>query len=136
MTRILIALLVISGFACAQPKESPENLAVQIDALMEKDLYPEALSVLEGQDAGAETDLLNEKVHLNYGIYLQYHAEIADMRAKMTGALEQYVSVLQLNENNEKAITEVQLILSIYASLGRSPDEAVAEDLQNLGFDL
>ncbi|MEL0010365.1 MAG: hypothetical protein VW868_02240, partial [Bacteroidota bacterium] len=59
------------------------------------------------------------------------------MRDKMNNALREYVKVLRINPNNEKAITEIEQILGIYATFGnRTPDEDVVNDLNELGFTL
>lgn len=139
MKRILIALLVIGASACSKSQEqAPQNLAVQIDALIEKDMYVDALNTLEGLEASEEVATLKEKVHLNYGLYLEYRdSNITNMRDKMNGALAQYIEVLKLNPDNEKAISEVEQILGIYASFpDRSPEESIVQELQALGFEV
>ena len=139
MKRILMALLVIGALACAQqPAESPQNLSAQIDALIEKDMYVDALNTLDGLDASEEVSILKEKVHLNYGLYLEYRdSNTTNMRDKMNSALEQYIETLKLNPDNEKAISEIEQILGIYASFpDRSPEPTIVEELKALGFEI
>ncbi|MBO6522821.1 MAG: hypothetical protein JJ971_03265 [Balneolaceae bacterium] len=139
MKRILIALLVIGASACSQQQErAPQNLATQIDALIEKDMYVDALNTLEGLETSDEVATLKEKVHLNYGLYLEYRdSNTTNMRDKMNGALAQYIEVLKLNPDNEKAISEIEQILGIYASFpDRSPEESIVQELQALGFEV
>ena len=76
--------------------------------------------------------------HLNFGLFLEYRdSNVTNMRDKMNNALREYVKVLRINPNNEKAITEIEQILGIYATFGnRTPDEDVVNDLNELGFTL
>lgn len=136
MKRIAYALILLFTFACAQEQEKPQNLSTQIDALIEKDMYTDALTILEGQEASEEVNTLKEKVYLNYGLFLEYRdSNVTNMRDKMNGALTQYVEVLKLNKDNEKAITEIEQILGIYSTFpDRSPDEAIVAELKELGF--
>ncbi len=139
MKRIFLALLVFGAIACSQQQnEAPQNLATQIDALIEKDMYVDALNTLEGLEASEEVSTLKEKVHLNYGLYLEYRdSNITNMRDKMNGALAQYIEVLKLNPDNEKAISEIEQILGIYKSFpDRSPEESIVQELQALGFEV
>lgn len=139
MKRILMALLVVGALACAQEQsKAPQNLAIQIDALIEKDMYVDALNTLDGLEASEEVSMLKEKVHLNYGLYLEYRdSNTMNMRDKMNGALAQYIEVLKLNPDNEKAISEIEQILGIYASFpDRSPEPSIVQELQALGFEV
>ncbi|RNC83242.1 MAG: hypothetical protein ED557_11105 [Balneola sp.] len=131
-------MIVVTLWGCSQSQQTPENLSIQIDALLEKDLYVEALAVLDGIEASEETTSLKEKVHLNYGLFLEYRdSNTTNMRDKMNGALAQYIEVLKINENNEKAISEIEQILGIYATFpDRSPDPQIVEELQKLGFEV
>ena len=57
------------------------------------------------------------------------------MRQRMTGALEQFIKVLKINPDNQKAISEIEQIMSIYATMpDKSPGEEIMNDLQELGF--
>ena len=138
MKRIACALILLLTIACAQEQEKPQNLSTQIDALIEKDMYSDALIILEGQEPSDEVNTMKEKVYLNYGLFLEYRdSNVTNMRDKMNGALAQYVEVLKLNKDNEKAITEIEQILGIYSTFpDRSPDEAIMAELKELGFQI
>jgi hypothetical protein len=59
------------------------------------------------------------------------------MRDKMNSALRQYIEVLKINPDNEKATSEIEQILDIYSSFpDRSPDADVLEALKQLGFNV
>lgn len=125
------------GFvACNQ--EKPKEAPVSIDTLLEQDRYEEAFAAISEMEDGPETSLLKEKAHLNYGLFLEYRdSDVTNMRDKMNGALAQYVEVLKINKDNEKAISEIEQILGIYSTFpDRSPDEAIVEELKALGFSL
>ncbi|MEQ9309284.1 MAG: hypothetical protein RLN90_07505 [Balneolaceae bacterium] len=136
MKRIAYVLILLITFACTQEQEKTENLSTQIDALIEKDMYSDALTILEAQESSEEVNTLKEKVYLNYGLFLEYRdSNVTNMRDKMNGALAQYVEVLKLNKDNEKAITEIEQILGIYSTFpDRSPDESIIAELKELGF--
>lgn len=116
------------------------NLSERVDQLIAEDNYEEALSLLEAADPSeSEFDLhtLKEKTHLNYGIYLEYRGpEDSSMRDRMISALEQYIAVLKINPNNQKAVSEIEQIMSIYGTMpDRSPGEEIIQELNELGFD-
>lgn len=120
--------------------QTPQNLEEQVNQLISEDKYPEALDLIDSADP-AETDAdlptLKEKAHLNYGIYLEYRGpEDTSMRDRMTSALEQYIAVLKINPNNQKAVSEIEQIMGIYSTMpDRSPGEEIVNELNNLGFD-
>lgn len=138
----LFILFLIAGFAaCTETKKedmSTKTLAEKVDFFLENDQYSDALTLLETQEETEEVMTLREKTHLNYGLFLEYRdSNVTNMRDKMNGALEQYVKVLRINPDNEKAISEIEQILGIYATFdNRKPDEKVAEDLRELGFEV
>ena len=114
------------------------DIAPQIDELVAEDNYTEALELLEGIPESPEILTLKEMTHLNYGLFLEYRdANITNMRDKMNNALREYVKVLRINPDNEKAISEIEQILAIYATFGnRAPADDVVEDLKEFGFKL
>ncbi|MGM0545635.1 MAG: hypothetical protein ACQEST_02845 [Bacteroidota bacterium] len=131
----LIALLFIS---CSN--ETPENLPEQIDQLIAEDNYSEALDLLNNADpeqTDANIPELKEKTYLNYGLYYEYRGpEDSSMRERMTTALEQFIEVLKINPDNEKARTEVQQIMDIYETMpDKSPGDDIVSELNELGFD-
>lgn len=118
---------------------TPENLSERIDQLIAEDNYVQALDLLEDADPAeteADLDRLKEKTHLNYGIYLEYRGpEGSSMRDRMTSALEQYISVLKINPENQKARSEIEQIMSIYSTMpDKSPGQEIVSQLNELGF--
>ncbi len=102
--------------------------------------YSRAIELLENADEREhEADIpeLKEKTYLNYGLYLEYRGpEESSMRDRMTSALEQFIKVLEINPENEKARTEIQQIMGIYETMpDRSPGDEIVEDLQALGVE-
>ncbi len=117
---------------------STVEIALQIDKLVAEDKYTEALELLAGQPNGPEILTLKEMTHLNYGLFLEYRdSNVTNMRDKMNNALREYVKVLRINPDNEKAISEIEQILGIYATFrNRAPAEDVVADLEEFGFTL
>ena len=138
---ILSALLLMSACANNQNEtqsavEESADLETRIDALIDADQYTTALELLDAEAETEELLTLKEKTYLNYGLYLEYRdSNVTNMRDKMNNALRQYVKVLRINPENEKAITEIEQILGIYSTFpDRSPDEDVMAELKELGF--
>ena len=140
--RFYILVLLAGLLACAKTESAntPEAAAIptalpeKIDFFIENDRYEEALSALENEPVNEETLQLREKAHLNYGIHTVYQADPSTMRENANKGLRQFIKVLDINRDNEKAISEIENIMSIYASLNRSPEESVLEELRRLGF--
>lgn len=119
---------------------TPENMEKHVNSLIAEDQYVQALEVLENSDStktDADIELLREKTHLNYGIYLEYRGpEDLSMRDRMTSALQQYIAVLKINPENQKAISEIDQIMGIYSTMpDRGPGEEILSELRELGFD-
>ncbi|MGK7369931.1 MAG: hypothetical protein ACNS64_06925 [Candidatus Halalkalibacterium sp. M3_1C_030] len=138
MKYFLSLTLLIFIVACGT--QTPENLSERIDQLIAEDNYKQALTLInEADPAQTEADLekLKEKTHLNYGIYLEYRGpEGTSMRDRMTTALEQYIAVLKINPDNQKARSEIDQIMSIYSTMpDKSPGEDIVSELNKLGFD-
>jgi hypothetical protein len=140
-----ICVLSISFMSCSSSSEeqnstlsSTVDIALQIDKLVAEDKYTEALELLEGQPDSPEILTLKEMTHLNYGLFLEYRdANVTNMRDKMNNALREYVKVLRINPDNEKALSEIEQILGIYATFGnRAPAEDVVADLEEFDFTL
>lgn len=135
-----LSLLILTVLFISCSNETPENLEAQINELISNDNYTEALSLLDDADPNetkADITELKEKTHLNYGLFLEYRGpEDSSMRDRMTSALEQYIEVLKLNPDNEKARAEIQQIMSIYETMPeKSPGEDILAELRELGFD-
>lgn len=132
---LFFALLFIS---CSN--QTPKDLTKRIDQLIAEDNYKQALTLLDNADStktDADLPKLKEKAHLNYGLYLEYRGpEDSSMRDRMTSALEQYIAVLNINPENQKARSEIQQIMGIYNTMpDKSPGEEILADLRELGFD-
>ncbi len=134
-----ISLLLLATLFISCSNETPENLPAEIDQLIAEDNYEQAINLLSNADPNeTEADLeeLREKTFLNYGIYLEYRGpEGSSMRDRMTSALEQYIKVLNINPENQKAREEIKQIMGIYNTMpDNSPGEEILADLRELGF--
>jgi hypothetical protein len=59
------------------------------------------------------------------------------MRENANKALREFIAVLEINPENEKATAETEQILGIYRTFpDRKPAEDVVVKLQELGFDI
>ena len=137
--KYLLALFSILLFVGCSG-DQPENLAETVDQLIAEDNYEQALEYIQNADPSstdADLEKLKEKTYLNYGLYLEYRGpEDSSMRDRMTSALEQYIEVLKINPNNEKASSEIEQIMGIYSTMpDRSPGEDIISELNKLGFD-
>jgi tetratricopeptide (TPR) repeat protein len=133
-----LLLLTVTFIACSS--STPENISKKIDQLIAEDNYQQAIELLQNADpknADADLPKLKEKTFLNYGLFLEYRGpEGSSMRDRMTSALEQFIKVLNINSENQKARSEVKQIMSIYDTMpNRSPGEEIMNDLRKLGFD-
>ena len=137
--RTSLGFISCSSSSEGQESDAPNNIdiAPQISELVAKDKYTEALELLEEYQM-SEILILKEMTHLNYGLFLEYRdSNVTNMRDKMNNALREYVKVLRINPDNEKAISEIEQILGIYATFGnRAPADDVFADLKELGFTL
>ncbi|WP_018128151.1 hypothetical protein [Balneola vulgaris] len=141
MKNFLVVLAILGLVACNKSesdKVTTMSLSEKVEAFLDADQYADALTLLDQQESTPEVETLREKTHLNYGLYLEYRdSNATNMRDKMNGALKQYIEVLKINPNNEKAVSEIQQILGIYSTFpDRKPEEAVVEDLKELGFEI
>lgn len=141
MKRLFVVAAFLVFASCAQESDKPDTPASltvgeQVENMIDQDNYTEALALLSEQPEGELKQTLLEKTYLNYGLFLEYRdSNVTNMRDKMNNALRQYIEVLKINPDNEKAITEIEQILGIYSTFpDRSPDEEVMEELKNLGF--
>tara|TARA_B100000575_G_scaffold235404_1_gene197137 strand:+ start:17443 stop:17901 length:459 start_codon:yes stop_codon:yes gene_type:complete len=135
-----LGFIFCSSSSERQDSDAPSNIdiASQIDELLAEDKYTDALELLEGMPDSPKIRTLKEMTHLNYGLFLEYRdADITNMRDKMNNALREYLKVLQINPDNEKAVSEIEQILGIYATFGdRTPADDVVADLKKFGFKL
>ncbi len=142
-TIVLLLLLLLSSvilFFVFSTDDTPQNIAETVNQFITEDKYEQALQALEeAEPAQTETDLtlLREKVHLNYGLFLEYRGEEGmTMRTRMTGALRQYIQTLKINPNNQKARAEIKKIMSVYATMPQTPPEEIMNELRELGFNV
>jgi len=138
MRYLTTALAILFFVSCSS--DTPQNLSEEVNQLIAEDKYEKALTILDEADEEKTQDdipLLKEKTHLNYGIYLEYRGpEGSSMRDRMTSALEQYIAVLKINDQNQKAVSEIEQIMNIYSTMpDKSPGDEIISELNKLGFD-
>jgi hypothetical protein len=134
--RFLVFTLLAFGMitACS---ESTQTLDQQVDALIAEEQFEEAIVLLDSQEPSPEVKALKEDVHLQHGIHLIYSADPAQMRENANNALLEFIAVLEINPENEKARAEINQILNIYRTFpDRQPAEEILEDLEDLGFQI
>jgi tetratricopeptide (TPR) repeat protein len=137
MRYLFISVIALLFISCSN--ETPENVPDRVNQLIAKDNYTQALDILENADpqqTDADLTTLKEKTYLNYGLYLEYRGpEESTMRDRMTSALEQFIEVLKINPDNEKARKEIRQIMGIYNTMPeKSPGEDIVSELNELGF--
>ncbi|MEX0845968.1 MAG: hypothetical protein WD022_11845 [Balneolaceae bacterium] len=134
--RFLVLFFMMLGLMAAC-SESTQTLEQQVDSLIKEQNFEEALDVLNSQPESEKVTAQKEKVHLQHGIYLVYNADPSEMRENANNALREFIAVLEINPENEKAIAETQQILSIYRTFpDRQPAADVLEKLEQLGFQI
>lgn len=132
---MFFAALLIAGGLAGCSSDNPENVTQRVNQHIEQDQYKEALDLLNDVPDKNKADSLREKVHLNYGLYLEYRGGDMEMRDRMTGALEQFIKVLDLNPANQKAENEIKQIMGVYTTMpDKNPPENILEDLDRLGI--
>ena len=143
-TALLLTLALFT--ACSSPdKPADAEATTEIDAnlpldqkvnlMIEADQYEEALALLDAEETSEEILGLKEKTHLNYGLFIIYNSDPSKMRENANNGLRQFINVLDINRGNDKAVSEIEQIMGIYATFpDRGPDEDVMEDLRRLGF--
>jgi hypothetical protein len=142
MKSILSTLLLAFVFtfaACTGTTDAPSmTLEDQVGALVAELKFEEAIKVIKSADMNEPSvKALLAKTHLDYGIHIEYNDNtIPTMRDKMVGALYQYIEVLKLQPDNEKAIAEIDQIIGIYQTMpGRTLPADILEELRARGMD-
>ncbi|HLR25451.1 MAG TPA: hypothetical protein VK112_06260 [Fodinibius sp.] len=135
-----LTLLLFSTLLISCSSSTPDDVDTKVDQLITEDKYQQAIEIVENADAqkvDADLSKLKEKTYLNYGLYLEYRGpEDSSMRDRMTSALEQFIKVLNINPDNQKARSEIEQIMGIYSTMpDNSPGEGILADLRELGFD-
>lgn len=141
-TSIVLFSLLTFGLlaACSQEKGEAENsqqmtLEQQVTQLITEANFEQAMSLLDSQAESQEVTDLKEEVHLQHGIYLIYNSDPSEMRENANNALREFIAVLEINPENDKARAETEQILGIYRSFpDRQPAQDVLEKLKELGF--
>lgn len=141
MRTLLFGILAIGLLtACNQPEkkaDQEQTLNQQINSLVEEAKFEDAMAILDGRPTSPEVVALKEEVHLQHGIHLIYSADPAQMRENANNALREFIAVLEVNPENEKAIAETEQILGIYRTFpNRSPEPEIMEKLKELGFEI
>jgi len=136
MKKVLLALTLIGFISACSQSENKKTMTLeqQVDQLVTEAKFDEAMNLLD-ESSSEEALQLREEVHLRHGIYLIYNADPSQMRENANKALREFVAVLELNPDNEKARAEIEQILGIYRSFpDRQPAEDVLEELRDFGF--
>lgn len=138
MRYFLMLFAVVLFVSCSN--ETPKNLSKKVDQLISEDNYTQALNLLNNANpdkTDADISKLKEKTYLNYGLFLEYRGpKDSSMRDRMTSALRQYIEVLKINSNNQKARSEIKQIMGVYNTMpDKSPGDDIVAELNKLGFD-
>ncbi|MFD2531080.1 hypothetical protein [Gracilimonas halophila] len=137
MRILLFSFFAFTLFAGCSESKSELTLKQQIDNFIAEQQFEEAHSLLDEQEESEGIAEQREKVHLQHGIYLIYNADPASMRENANNALREFIAVLEINPENEKARAETEQILNIYRTFpDRQPAEDVLEKLEELGFQI
>lgn len=113
--------------SCSESPE-PQSLETRITQHLDQNEYEEALSLLnEADEDTAEVRRLKIRTHLAYATYLTHEADHMDMSERMSNALRHFRRVLELDEHNNRARKNIELIEGIYRQMGRDIPEGVAE---------
>jgi len=135
----LLLAIVFTFTACTGTTDAPSlTLEDQVGALVAELKFEEAIKVIKSADMSEPSvKALLAKTHLDYGIHIEYNDNtIPTMRDKMVGALYQYIEVLKLQPDNEKAMAEIDQIIGIYQTMpGRTLPADIVEELRARGMD-
>jgi hypothetical protein len=140
--RILLFTVLTFGLitACSdseKPAQQEMTMEQEVNSLVEEAKFDEAMMILDGKPRSPEVVSLEENIHLQHGIYLIYSSDPSQMRENANKALREFIAVLEINPENEKATAETEQILGIYRTFpDRKPAEDVVVKLQELGFDI
>lgn len=132
---LLFVIILVSTGITGCSSDNPQNVTKQVNQHIEQDQYTQALDLLNDVSDQTKADSLREKVHLNYGLYLEYRGGDMEMRDRMTGALEQFINVLNINPANQKALNEIKQIMGVYTTMpNKNPPKDILKDLDRLGI--
>lgn len=140
MRIFLISLLTIGlTVACSQSEtqnQEAEELTLeqQVEQHISEADFDAAMNAVE-EASPENADELKEQIHLRHGIHLIYNSQPAQMRESANNALREFIKVLEINPENEKARAEIDQILAIYRSFpDRQPEQEVLDKLEEMGF--
>lgn len=133
----LFAVVFAFTFVACGGETPPASLEDQVAALTAEKNYEDAIELLKTADTNEPAvRALLAKTHLEYGIYVEYEDNSLEMRDKMTTALRQYIEVLKLEPENEKAMAEIDQIIGIYQTMpGRTIPADILDELRGFGLD-
>jgi outer membrane protein assembly factor BamD (BamD/ComL family) len=143
MRILLIALLSLgltAGCSQSENQNTVEQNELTLQDRVEQQIseanFDQALSIVnEASPENAEA--LREQIHLQHGIHLIYNADPSEMRESANNALREFIKVLEINPENEKARAEIDQILAIYRSFpDRQPEQEILDELQDMGFQI
>lgn len=117
----------------------PENATLQekVDLLVKAKRYEEAIQLIAAEDLTdpAMRDLMI-KTRMDFGIHAEYEDSQMSMRDKIVLSMRQYVEILRLDPEHEKARAEVEQIMNIYETMpGRTLPADIMQGLRELGID-
>lgn len=139
MRFLLFSVLVFGLMSACSQSESKKEMTLQqeVDALVAEAKFDEAMILLDEKPESPEVTSMKESVHLQHGIHLIYNSDPSQMRENANNALREFIAVLEINPENEKAIAETEQILGIYRTFpNRQPAEDVLAKLEELGFQI
>ncbi|HBQ60819.1 MAG TPA: hypothetical protein DD671_14675 [Balneolaceae bacterium] len=139
--RILLISLLALGLtaACSQSETQEQNAAEltleeQVEQYISNANFEAAEQAVE-EAAPKNAQELKEQIHLQHGIHLIYNADPSQMRESANNALREFIKVLEINPENEKARAEIDQILAIYRSFpDRQPEQEILDELEEMGF--
>ncbi|MAO66332.1 MAG: hypothetical protein CL666_15160 [Balneola sp.] len=139
--RILLISLLAFGLtaACSQSETQKQNAAEltleeQVEQYISNANFEAAEQAVE-EAAPENAQELKEQIHLQHGIHLIYNADPSQMRESANNALREFIKVLEINPENEKARAEIDQILAIYRSFpDRQPEQEILDELEEMGF--
>ncbi len=116
---ICCSLLIL--MSCSEKKVDANSLS-KVNQLVENGKYEEALTLLTplSNDFPNDENLKATQVRtlILYGNYLMFDSPLPP-KEKYPGALKQYRSALEIDPTNSEANENIQMITSIYKSMGR-----------------
>lgn len=140
MRILLISFLSLGLLAACSQSESQDQTTgeLTLEQQVEQDIsdanFDAAYEAVE-EAAPENAQELKEEIHLQHGIHLIYNADPSQMKESANNALREFIKVLEINPENEKARAEIDQILAIYRSFpDRQPEQEILDELEEMGF--